>query len=259
MQGQPIKKTVRLGRVELGAGMVKICVPVMGRTIEEIASAASRAAQARADLIELRIDSLSPMPGHDEAIKACRAAREAAGLPVLFTMRTARDGGPGSDDAAAYEALLSRVARANVCEAIDCELSVGEDAFIRIAHAAHEAGVMVVGSSHEFGEIGDMQRAAQWLLRQEALGADICKAAVMTRSNTQALEAALVMARAGEALSCPMIAIAMGPAGVLTRIGGACTGSCLSFGTAGEASAPGQIDARALRSVLETVHAAVCI
>lgn len=237
--------------------MVKICVPVMGGTIEEIAEAAARAAQAKGDLIELRIDSLSPMPEHGEAIAACRAAKEAAGLPVLFTMRTVRDGGPGADDAAAYEALLAAVARANVCEAIDCELSVGEDAFARIVRAAHEAGVKVVGSSHEFGEIGDMGRAAQWLMRQEALGADVCKAAVMTRTGTQALEAALAMARAGEALSCPMIAIAMGPAGVLTRIGGACMGSCLSFGTAGEASAPGQIDARTLRGVLETVHAAI--
>ena len=257
LQDQPIKKAVRLGDVVLGEGMVKICVPVMGGTIEEIACAAAQAAQAKADLIELRIDSLSPMPEQGEAIAACRAAKKAAGRPVLFTMRTARDGGPGSKDTEAYEALLTAVAQARACEAIDCELSVGEAAFMRIVQAAHAADVKVVGSSHEFGEIGDMQRAAQWLRRQEALGADVCKAAVMTRSSTQVLEAALAMARAGEAIACPMIAIAMGPAGVLTRIGGACMGSCLSFGTAGKASAPGQIDAIALRGMLETIHAAM--
>lgn len=251
-----MKKTVSLGNVILGEGMPKVCVPVMGADTGAIAQAAARAAQAKADLIELRIDSLSAAPECGEAIDACRAAR-ACGLPVLFTLRTQRDGGPGTADAAAYEALLCAVARSGACEAIDCELSVGEDAFERIAAAAHEAGAAVVGSSHEFGKIGDMNRAAEWLARQAALGADVCKAAVMTHSAAEAMEAMSVMTRAGEQLDRPMIAIAMGPAGVLTRIGAQCMGSCLSFGTAGEASAPGQIDAVTLRSVLETVYAAM--
>lgn len=251
-----MKKTVSLGGVILGEGMPKIGVPVMGKNLTEIAAAAERAAQARADVIELRIDSLSAAPEREEAIRACRIVRE-YGIPVLFTLRTQRDGGPGTADAAAYEALLMAAAESGACEAIDCELSVGEEAFARIVHAAHAAGVAVVGSSHEFGHIGDMQRAADWLKRQEALGADVCKAAVMTHSASEAMEAMLVMTSAGEALECPMIAIAMGPAGVLTRIGAQCMGSCLSFGTAGEASAPGQIDAGALRGVLETVCAAI--
>lgn len=257
MQTGEGKKTVRLGRLMLGRGMVKICVPVMGRTIEEIAEASSRAAEAAADLIELRIDSLSEMPDLLQAQDACRAVRERAkGIPILFTLRTKRDGGAGLPDAKAYETLLCGMAASGLCEAVDCELSVGDVAFARIVRAAHEAGTAVVGSSHEFGEIGDMHRAAQWLYAQEELGADICKAAVMAHSNTEALEAALAMARAGEKLGCPMIAIAMGPAGVITRIGGAVTGSCLSFGTAGEASAPGQIDARSLRTILEIMDAA---
>ena len=117
--------------------------------------------------------------------------------------------------------------------------------------------MLLVGSSHEFGEIGDMQRAAQWLKRQEALGADVCKAAVMTRTNAEAFALAQVYASVYEQLTIPMIAIAMGPAGIVTRIGAACTGSCLTFGTAGEASAPGQIDAVRLRAALEIVQDAI--
>ena len=95
------KKTVRLGRVTLGEGMPKICVPVMGRTVQDIREAALRAAQAQADLLELRADSLGEMPDTGLAIEACRAAREAQ-LPLIFTLRTRRDGGAGSGDAAAY-------------------------------------------------------------------------------------------------------------------------------------------------------------
>lgn len=252
------RKTARLGCVTLGEGMPAICVPVMGRTIPEIAQAAARAKAAQADVIELRIDSLTDRPGRQQALDACRAVHEnAEGIPLLFTMRTRRDGGAGSADAETYEALLCAVIESRVCDAVDCELSVGEEAFARIAQKARKAGVLLVGSSHEFGEIGDMQRAAQWLRRQEALGADVCKAAVMTHTNAEAFALAQVYASVYEELTIPMIAIAMGPAGVITRIGGACLGSCLTFGTAGEASAPGQIDARRLRTALEIVQDAI--
>lgn len=258
MSGCGEKRTARLGCVTLGEGMPAICVPVMGRTIPEIAQAAARAKAARADVIELRIDSLADRPDIRDAVGACSAVREnAEGIPLLFTLRTRRDGGPGTPDVQAYEALLGAVMESRSCDAVDCELSAGEQTFVRIAKQAKRAGVLLVGSSHEFGEIGDMQCAAQWLKRQEALGADVCKAAVMTRTNAEAFALAQVYASAYEQLTIPMIAIAMGPAGIVTRIGAACMGSCLTFGTAGEASAPGQIDAVRLRAALEIVQDAI--
>ena len=252
------QSTARMGGVILGEGMPKICVPVMGKTIEEIAQAAKRARDAQADIIELRIDSLSATPELDMAVAACNAVREQApGTALLFTMRTGRDGGAGSADALAYEALLGGMIESGVCDGVDCELSVGREAFARIAQKAKAAGVTLVGSSHEFGEIGDMQRAAGWLLEQQELGADVCKAAVMTKTRVHAMEAALMFAKAKEILTIPMIGIAMGPAGTITRIGCESIGSCLTFGTAGEASAPGQIDARTLRRALEIMRDAM--
>lgn len=247
---------VRVGGVTLGEGMPRICVPVMGKNPEEIRAAAARARAAGADLIELRIDSLSPMPSIEAAKAACAAARAGGALPLLLTLRTARDGGSGAAEAAPYEALLTEMARSGLCDAIDCELSVGDAAFSRIVRAAHEAGVPVVGSSHAFDVLEDMETPARWLARQATLGADVLKAAVMTSGRVQALEAAWRMARAGEALGRPYIAITMGSEGVVSRAACEALGSCLTFGTAGEASAPGQIPAGALRTALEIFHAA---
>ncbi len=243
--------TARMGRVTLGEGMPKVCIPVMGRDERAIYANAGSAALSGADVIELRIDSLAPMPTLGASLAAIDAVKSAAGeIPVLFTLRTSRDGGPGSDDAAAYERLLCAVAASGKADGIDCELSVGEAAFARIARAAHDAGVTLVGSSHEFAVMDDFEITGAWLKRQAALGADVVKAAVMVKDHVQALEAALCMARAQAEIGKPMIAVAMGPAGVLTRAACACVGSCLTFGTAGQASAPGQMDAKALRGVL---------
>lgn len=251
-------KIVRIGGLALSADEPRVCIPVMGKSLEELAASAERAAQAQADVIELRMDSVDAMPDAGAAIEACRRVRaHAQSIPLLFTLRTARDGGNGSADAEAYEALLREVCRQKAADAVDCELSAGEEAFVRIAGYAHDADMIVVGSSHEFGEIGDMEKAAYWLRKQQRLGADVCKAAVMTRTRAEAMHAAYVLTRTGETLDRPMIGIAMGPAGVVTRICAQCMGSCITFATAGEASAPGQIDAKELRGALKTVRSAM--
>ena len=142
------KKAVELPGVTLGEGMPKVCVPVMGADARALRAAAD-AARAQADLIELRLDSVSPEMDAAYLRAACRTVREAArGTAILATMRTVRDGGAGDADAARYEALLVMLARERLCDALDVELSVGEAAFSRIARAAHEAGVPVIGSCH---------------------------------------------------------------------------------------------------------------
>ena len=54
----------------------------------------------------------------------------------------------------------------------------------------------------------------------------------------------------------PLITMSMGALGCVSRLCGELTGSCLTFGTAGEASAPGQMDARTLRRVMESIQQA---
>lgn len=244
------KKTARLGALALGEGSAAVCAPVMGRSVGEIAACAAAAKEAGADMIELRIDSLAPCPDAELAAQAIAAAKAASGLPLLFTLRTVRDGGPGTGDAAAYEALLLAAVKANGCDGIDCELSVGEAAFSRIARAAHEESVCVFASAHEFGRLGDPARIARWYAQGEKLGADVCKAAVMADSGEEALAAALEMARAGGRLGVPHIAIVMGRHGVFTRVCCGVTGSCLTFASAGQASAPGQLDVKSVRQML---------
>ena len=75
--------------------------------------------------------------------------------------------------AARYEALLVMLARERLCDALDVELSIGEAAFSRIARAAHEAGMPVIGSCHDFEKTPDAEEMAARLCRMAALGADM--------------------------------------------------------------------------------------
>ena len=160
-------------------------------------------------------------------------------------------------DAARYEALLVMLARERLCDALDVELSIGEAAFSRIARAAHEAGMPVIGSCHDFEKTPDAEEMAARLCRMAALGADICKIAVMPRKRRDVVALTAACAQADDALTQPIIAISMGEMGMPTRICAEAMGSCLSFGTAGAASAPGQMEAGALREALALVHRAL--
>lgn len=251
------KKTVKIGGVQLGAGRCAVCIPVMGDSLEALHMSAQRAKSAGADLIELRADSLCAMPDAALAQQMCACVRNAApGLPLLFTLRTARDGGAGDADSAAYEALLCALISAGkaACDAIDVELSAGEDAFARIAQAAKHARLAVIGSSHDFDKTPDEVEICSRLSAMQRLGADVCKIAVMPHSRLDVISLMRAAAVSDEALRAPVIAIAMGPLGVMTRVCGEAFGSCLTFGTAGQASAPGQIDAKQLRGILEVIH-----
>ena len=134
------------------------------------------------------------------------------------------------------------------------ELSVGEAAFARIAQEAHAAGVPVVGSYHDFGGTPENAEMLAWLHAMARLGADVCKIAVMPRDIRDVSRLKAVCMQANDELPQPIIAISMGELGASTRTDAEAMGSCLSFGTAGQGSAPGQMDARALRRALEEAH-----
>lgn len=248
------KRVVQIGTISLGEGMPKVCVPVMGKDVHALEDAAMRAEQA--DVLELRLDSVSPEMRQDLLCEACRAVRK-AGKPVLATMRTVRDGGAGECDAEKYEALLDMLVRERLCDAVDVELSIGDAAFLRIAGHAHAEGIPVVGSYHDFAATPTVKEMAARLQRMAALGADICKIAVMPHSRKDVVALTAACVQADDELAQPVIAIAMGTLGTATRICGEAMGSCLTFGTEGKASAPGQVDAKTLRQALEMVHEAM--
>ena len=88
----------------------------------------------------------------------------------------------------------------------------------------------------------------------EALGADIAKIAVMPNSPADVLTLLSATEQAFRTLSCPVISMSMKGTGLVSRLSGEIFGSCLTFGSVGGASAPGQIDVTELKMILETMH-----
>jgi 3-dehydroquinate dehydratase I len=251
-------QTTAIGDVILGEGMPKICVPITARDLGALRVDAEALAAAREvwDVVELRVDhlDLDAVPP-DDALGTVRDALPDA--PLLFTFRTRPEGGERDIAAADHEALLLAAIGSGRVDAVDVELFSDRDALHRVVGAAHAAGVPVVMSSHDFAATPDREEIVARLTAQQDLGADVVKIAVMPNDAADVvtlLEATLAYSSTVGAR--PAITMAMGGLGVVSRLAGETFGSALTFGTVGRASAPGQVDARALREVLALVHAA---
>lgn len=232
-----------------------VAVPVAGGDGQDLLERTAAAVAGGADLVEWRLDAWGGGAAHTmapsavaELVAALRA--ELGGVPVLATYRSRLEGGPGEADDGEYTDLLLALVAAGV-DAVDVELTRPEEDAAVVVAAARAVGVVVVGSSHDFsGTPDDLPSRFRELARR---GADVLKVAVTPESAYDVVRLLDAAVSAHEATGRPVVPVAMGALGVLTRVAGGLWGAPFTFAMVGEASAPGQLavaDVRAVQDVL---------
>lgn len=190
------------------------------------------------------MDLLGPAAPWREASRAWRSA----GLPVLFTARSTREGGEWPGDEAARQACY-RAALPDV-SAVDVELRCGWLA--DFLPAARAAGRPVIGSFHDFTATPADAALDALVEEGRALGVAVVKVAAFLRDADDLDRLARLPARFPAQRIC---VLGMGPRGPESRITLPLAGSCLTYGFADTASAPGQVEVGELRRRLAEAHA----
>ena len=196
----------------------KLCATVTGSTTAELR--AQRDKVQGADLVELRLDYVK-----DPDVSGALAGRRS---PVVVTCRPSWEGGRFGGSEEERHRLLEQALELGA-EYVDLEWQGGFDDLIR-----RRDGQNVVLSTHDFegfpDDLPDRYRAMR------ATGAEVVKIAVHTRSLTESL----ALRELGDRSDGRRVVMAMGPAGVPSRILPDRFGSCWTY--AGSAVAPGQVD-----------------
>lgn len=245
-------RTVSVKSVVLGEGIPKIAVPVTEKTAAEAVRAAA-AASVCADLIEFRADHFEDVCDGQALSELLGDIREAVEVPLLFTLRTAREGGVLDCSADLYQSILIKAIDSGKIDLIDVELACGN--VPALVEKAHAAGIPVVLSEHDFGRTPESGRILRDLKAMEELGGDVAKGAFMPESGEDVERILSLTREAAGLLQIPVILIGMGELGRQTRLEGERWGSALTFATvSGKASAPGQIDAGTMRQLLAEEH-----
>ena len=248
--------TVKVRNIEIGAGIPKICVPIVGVTREEILAAAETIKSTKADVVEWRVDWYEDIFDFAKTEETMKALREVLGeTPILFTFRTSKEGGEKSIETETYVELNQNAAKTGLVDLVDVEAFTGDEVVKDIIEGAHAHGVKVVASNHDFDKTPDKDDIVGRLVKMQELGADIPKIAVMPQCKKDVLtllEATREMAE--EHADRPIITMSMSGTGVISRLCGEVFGSALTFGAVGKVSAPGQMGIEDLTTVLGLLH-----
>ena len=205
--------------------------------LDDALARAGRARDQGADLIEWRVDMLV---GEDASLGTVCTLVKDSPLPCILTCRTAEEGGgfdgPEFERIALLERLLDEGLTPRYLDLEHARLRA-DDALRQVACRLREQGTSLICSAHDF-----TKRPPDLLRLVAAMGedpdCDVIKIAFQPAALRETLECAELLA----ARPKPMIALAMGQIGLLSRVMAGAWGGLLTFAAldGGSGTAPGQ-------------------
>ena len=256
----PARRVVQIKKCRIGEGSPKIIASTTAKTPESFLKIMKDyAAMPELDAIEMRPDYIGVISGKEFADLSREAYKLAGDKPVLMTFRDKTEGGGRhvSDDwyGQFYDAVLDN----GSVDWFDIEQFRDIEVCRHIMKKGKAKGKVMMFSDHEFGWTPSEDEIIRRLLFQEKEGSDILKLAVMAHNTGDALRLMSATWKVRNYYSDrPMLTMAMGRWGVLSRCTGEFTGTDLSFAMVGGIpSAPGQIPYKDLKVVHDVLHNAM--
>ncbi len=220
--------------MQTSASRTRVCVPVCEKDLSAFKRACERAT-AWADVIELRLDCL-------ELLGVSRAVSDLSSFtcPVILTFRPSEQG--GYRDLSRAERLAFWKMQTAQGDAVWWDIE-GD-----LADELVPDWSRIIVSHHDFSGVpSDLEEIYQRLAQTPGC---VIKIAVQANEIVDCIPVFALIDRA-RSEGREVIAIAMGNAGIATRILGPSRGGFLTYGSLDEdsATAPGQVNARTLRSL----------
>ncbi len=251
--GKHLKKEIYLKGVTIGSGRPKICVSLVGNSMERLIEEAKGLRSLEIDLVEWRVDFFEDNSNVKLVKEALEEIRHILpDIPLIFTFRTEREGGEKQLKIVDYFQLNKEIMETDNIDLIDIELFTDKEKRKTLIECAHANHLAVIVSNHDFDKTPSKDEIISRLCLAEEINGDIAKIAVMPCSAKDVitlLDATETMYRTYA--KGPIITMSMGSMGVVSRIAGEIFGSAVTFAAAKQVSAPGQIAVTELDQILK--------
>lgn len=248
--------TVQIKNIIINQGMPKICVPFVGKTIEEIEMELEDVHNHNIDIIEWRIDCFKDFNNENEVLAIVKKIQDKINEKILLvTFRTKKEGGTNIIDEKDYFHLYEMLINSGYVDMIDLEFSQDEKNLKKLIQFAHKKNVKVIVSYHNFQTSLSNDILKTKLIHMQDICADIVKVAVMPQNKNDVLNFMNDIYDAkNTCVKCPLVGIAMGELGEISRICSEYYGSAITFASMKNKSAPGQIQIDELFSLMVKLH-----
>ncbi|MDO4288253.1 MAG: type I 3-dehydroquinate dehydratase [Eubacterium sp.] len=222
-----------------------VCVPLTGENSEVLLGEIDAALAAKPDFLEWRRDYYTEEDAAQEQAVLARLAACEAG--VIFTFRSAAEGGVRSCSDEERLAAIRRCVDAKAADYIDIELE-GDPEFtaaVKALLSKEDCGLLL--SHHNFERTYTMAEIVEILRRMEAAGADVLKLAMLPINKEDLRREITAVQNYSLASDKPIVMIAMGELGKITRIAPDILGGSLSYAVVKNSTAPGQLSIAEIR------------
>ena len=253
---QQSKVQVNVRGALIGGPLPLVCLPLVGETRAKVLEEGEALAQLQPDLLEWRIDGYGHAGDIDKSLALLKELRTIIGeTGLIFTCRIDLEGGLGNLDRETRLNLHLAAMETGDIDIVDIELCNDREFITEVKTQSQKHGVKLILSYHNFSETPSEHFIYSKLTEAQTMGADISKFAAMPQNHGDVLCLFNATQKArGEAVKIPIVAMSMGPEGAVSRVAGGLFGSDITFGIGMQASAPGQIPIKDLRSGMALLY-----
>lgn len=268
-----MKNNLQIKNLQIEKEHLYFCGTIFGKNKEDIVTQAKEFLQQSVAMLEVRGDAVftwgNKMPGFRRRfIELGKALDEihqlAPDVPVIFTLRTKKEGGRFRGNKKAYRYVVELIGFSQEVDIVDVEMKDAtlDDVKIRdfeevyngdnLIEYLHMYDKPVLLSRHILGNISfkERMRAAKEAMELQAQSdAAICKLAVYVENEEQLKEYQQLLNSNEKWLNRPHIGIAMGEAGKESRYNKNWCGSCISFVAGKKVAAPGQLSMEEIKEL----------
>jgi len=219
------------------------CIPLISENESALFEEAEKAVMSQVDFLEWRRDYFRPgdILTVNEEMKILKKLKEMKGSPgIIYTFRSHKEGG-------AYvtpdQVRLEAIGNAGViADYADIELK-NEQAFINgVKQALKNSGCGLILSHHQFKKTPHRKEIKEIYDAMENQEADVLKLAVTPSSEEDIRQLINISLKKNESTEKPLIAIAMGALGGITRVAPELCGGSLTYVAGSGKTAPGQLN-----------------
>lgn len=235
-------------------GKPKICVSLTANQQVSLLEQVEAINQSAAEIVEWRVDYFENSHDIEQVLTTLTELKaKLDNKLLLFTFRTLEEGGEQAMSLSEYKSLYLAVAATGQVDMMDLELRRVEFLGRQLIQDIKKQAIIIVLSSHDFEKTPDDATLIFRIGVMNQLGADIGKIATMPQDLQDVLRLMGIISKSRGFNQLPLITMSMGDLGKISRVSGSVTGSILTFGSIGEASAPGQIPVEELTKMLEVL------
>ncbi len=222
---------------------IKVCVAIPPKTVDEAFCLIEQAKAQHADLIEVRLDSLTK---HDRIADIPLCSK----TPLIATNKSTEYHGNFSGSETERQKVLMDAAR-NGFEYVDVDLGTPKQT--ELIRKLHEAGAKVIVSFHDFEQTPTLSQLGNVLDEEVALGADVCKIITTARSVEDNLITLNFVSEASK--KAKLVCFAMGELGKHSRLMSPVFGAFFTFASLDEKrkTAKGQLTINEMKRAYEAL------